>query len=75
MDYKICDGASCVGCALCADVCPHGAITVRADSYEISPEKCRHCKMCVTAKYLDGGCLMHKFLKSNLESAYEIQGS
>ena len=24
----------------------------------INDKKCRRCKMCVTAKYLDGGCLM-----------------
>ena len=73
--YQVRKFNACRRCLKCESLCPHGAITVRADSYEISPEKCRHCKMCVTAKYIDGGCLMHKFLKSNLESAYEIQGS
>ena len=56
---------ACRGCLKCESLCPHGAITVRADQYEIDPERCRHCKMCVTAKYIDGGCLMLKFLKTN----------
>ena len=36
------------------------AITVYA--YVINPDKCKRCKMCVTAKYLDGGCMMVKYL-------------
>ena len=30
----------------------------------IDEAKCKRCKMCVTAKYLDGGCLMDKYLKT-----------
>ena len=36
----------------------------KKSAYYIDPEKCVHCKMCVTAKYLRGGCLMDKFLRT-----------
>ena len=37
---------------------------VLSDNYYIDPDKCVHCKMCMTAKYLDGGCMMDKYLRT-----------
>ena len=62
--YQVRKFNACRQCLKCESLCPHGAIAIRAKYYHIDEQKCRHCKMCVTAKYLDGGCLMDKFLKT-----------
>ena len=62
--YQVRKFNACRQCLKCESLCPHGAIAIRAGYYHIDEQKCRHCKMCVTAKYLDGGCLMDKFLKT-----------
>ena len=54
----------CRKCLKCESICKYGAISVNGDSYSINEQKCKRCKMCVTAKYLDGGCLMDKYLKT-----------
>lgn len=42
------------------ELCPVcGSVTI-----EDIPDKCVRCKMCVTAKYLDGGCMMDKYLRT-----------
>ena len=41
-----------------------GAISISEGGYYIDPDKCVHCKMCMTAKYLDGGCTMDKYLRT-----------
>ena len=51
MEYKVCDGSLCVGCALCADVCPNGALTAGEDKYGfirpmIDPSLCVGCGAC-----------------------------
>ena len=71
--YQVRKFNACRRCLKCESLCPYGAISVCADRYHIEARKCVHCKMCVTAKYLDGGCLMDKFLRSNLEKSNEIQ--
>ena len=35
-----------------------------SQAYIIDPDKCVRCKKCVSAKYLDGGCMMDKYLKT-----------
>lgn len=62
--YQIRKYNACKRCLKCESVCPFGAISVTSAHYKIDAEKCRHCKKCVTNKYLDGGCLMEKFLKT-----------
>jgi len=37
---------NCVACGSCADVCPHGAITV-GDIAVIDDSKCANCGACV----------------------------
>lgn len=67
--YQVRKYNACRRCLKCESLCGHGAITINADGYHINPDKCKRCKMCVTAKYLNGGCLMDKFLKTIKESS------
>lgn len=67
--YQIRKYNACRKCLKCESLCKYGAITIKNNEYYINdntdkndPKRCRRCKMCVTAKYLDGGCLMAKYL-------------
>ena len=62
--YQIRKFNACRKCLKCESLCKAGAISVSKDGYFIDPAKCVHCKMCVTAKYLDGGCTMDKYLRT-----------
>ena len=62
--YQIRKFNACRMCLKCESLCRSGAISIVAGSYYINPDKCVHCKMCVTAKYLDGGCMMDKYLRT-----------
>ena len=62
--YQIRKFNACRQCLKCESLCRAGAISIFGDSYIIDPEKCIHCKMCMTAKYLDGGCTMDKYLRT-----------
>ena len=62
--YQVRKYNACRKCLKCESVCRHGAIAILGDFYYINPDKCKHCKACVSAKYLDGGCLMDKYLKT-----------
>lgn len=44
------DAAKCVQCGTCDDVCPTGAIQVKADGsrYVVSPAACINCAQCLT---------------------------
>lgn len=73
--YQIRKYNSCRKCLKCESVCNFGAITVNQNTYRIDANKCKHCKMCVTAKYLDAGCLMAGYLVTKAESqekTYEV---
>jgi phosphoadenosine phosphosulfate reductase len=61
--YQIRKYNACRKCLKCESLCLHRAITFSGGTYRISEKRCQRCKMCVTAKYLDGGCLMGKYLK------------
>lgn len=61
--YQIKKFNACRKCLKCESLCHVGAISV-GEKYFIDPSKCVHCKTCVTAKYLDGGCMMDKFLRT-----------
>ncbi len=41
------DADRCTGCALCAENCPQGAITMSEDKAVIDPERCSECETCV----------------------------
>ena len=62
--YQIRKFNACRKCLKCESICRLGAISIIGDSYYIDSEKCVHCKMCMTAKYLDGGCMMDKYLRT-----------
>lgn len=62
--YQIRKFNACRKCLKCESICRQGAISIIGDTYYIDPDKCVHCKMCMTAKYLDGGCMMDKYLRT-----------
>ena len=62
--YQIKKYNACRQCLKCESLCKFGAISILGGEYRIDDKKCKHCKMCVTAKYLEGGCLMEKYLKT-----------
>ncbi len=62
--YQIRKFNVCRKCLKCESICRAGAISVAGGQYYIDPDKCVHCKMCMTAKYLDGGCTMDKYLRT-----------
>lgn len=62
--YQIRKFNACRKCLKCESLCRSGAISISGGSYYINPSKCVRCKMCVTAKYLDGGCMMDKYLRT-----------
>ena len=62
--YQIRKFNACRKCLKCESLCRQGAISIIGDTYYIDPEKCVHCKKCMTAKYLDGGCMMDKYLRT-----------
>lgn len=66
--YQIRKYNACRQCLKCESVCSFGAITINKYGYHIDATKCKHCKKCVSAKYLSGGCLMDRFLKVRKEN-------
>lgn len=62
--YQVRKFNACRKCLKCESICRAGAISIAGGSYYIDPDKCVHCKMCMTAKYLDGGCTMDKYLRT-----------
>lgn len=62
--YQVRKYNACRRCLKCESVCPYGAISISSGIYKIDESACKRCKKCVTPKYLDGGCLMDRFLKS-----------
>ena len=62
--YQIRKFNACRKCLKCESLCRTGAISITGGLYYIDPDKCVHCKMCMTAKYLDGGCTMDKYLRT-----------
>lgn len=64
VSYQIRKFNACRKCLKCESLCRAGAITINNFGYYIDPQKCVHCKTCMTAKYLDGGCMMDKYLRT-----------
>ena len=64
VSYQIRKYNACRRCLKCESICKFGAISLVGGVYHINSQKCQRCKMCVTAKYLDGGCTMDKYLRT-----------
>lgn len=64
VSYQIKKFNACRKCLKCESLCRAGAISIIGDEYYINPDKCVHCKICVTPKYLEGGCMMEKYLRT-----------
>lgn len=62
--YQIKKYNACRKCLKCESLCKNRAILMVGGEYNINAQRCNHCKMCVTAKYIEGGCLMEKYLKT-----------
>lgn len=62
--YQIRKFNACRQCLKCESICRAGAISIAAGSYYIDPSKCVHCRKCMSAKILDGGCMMDKYLRT-----------
>ena len=62
--YQVRKFNACRKCLKCESLCKAGAISISEDGYHIDTNKCVHGKMCVTAKYLSGGCMMDKYLRT-----------
>lgn len=62
--YQVRKFNACRKCLKCESICKQGAIMIVGDEYIIDSDKCVRCKKCVSAKYLDGGCMMDKYLKT-----------
>ena len=60
--YQVRKYNACRRCLKCESLCKDGAISIKNGVYRINPNKCTHCQMCVTEKYLTGGCMMYKYL-------------
>lgn len=67
VEYQIRKFNACRKCLKCESLCKFGAISIRGDEYHINPDKCKRCKVCVSSKYLSGGCLMDKYLKTKAD--------
>lgn len=65
--YQVIKYNACRQCLKCESLCRFGAISITGDGYRIDPNKCVHCKQCMTDKYLEGGCLMRKYLRTKDE--------
>ena len=62
--YQIKKFNSCRQCLKCESLCANGAITISANTYHIDTNKCVHCRKCISQKYLTGGCMMDKYLRT-----------
>ena len=66
--YQIVKYNACNQCLKCESLCRFGAITCTPEKYEIDNNKCKRCQACVNPKYLAGGCLMCRYLRTKKES-------
>lgn len=65
--YQVKKFNACRKCLKCESICRSGAISIIRGEYYINPDKCTHCHKCVTEKYLVGGCMMDKYLRTRTD--------
>lgn len=63
ISYQIRKYNICRRCLKCESVCMFGAISLQ-DGYHIDANKCTRCQRCIMDKFITGGCLISKFLKT-----------
>lgn len=61
--YQIKKYNVCRQCLKCESLCRYGAISIVGGEYHINKDKCHHCKLCVTDKFLENGCMIGKYLR------------
>jgi len=66
--YQIVKFNACNQCLKCESLCRFGAITCKPNKYEIDSSKCKRCQACVNPKYLSGGCLMCRYLRTKKDA-------
>lgn len=66
--YQVIKYNACFKCLKCESVCKFKAISIKNNKYRIDDKKCRRCGMCITSKYVSGGCLMTQYLATKKES-------
>jgi len=59
------DSNKCIGCSLCVNQCPEGAISIVNGKAVINAEKCNDCGICVTGNGHFNGCPVKAIEKSN----------
>lgn len=64
ISHQIIKFNACKQCLKCEGVCRFNAINIEKGEYKIDENKCKHCKMCVSSKYISGGCLMCRYLRT-----------
>lgn len=67
ISHQIIKHNACKQCLKCEGVCNFNAIKIDKEGYSIDASKCRHCQMCVSSKYIPGGCLMCRYLRTRRE--------
>lgn len=63
--YQIRKFNACRECGKCSSLCLSGAITLK-NGCIINTAKCTRCQKCITAKYIEGGCMMIRALKTKV---------
>ena len=62
--YQVVKWNACASCLKCESLCKHNAIEVKPCRYRIDDSKCTKCQACVNPKYIPGGCLMTRYLRT-----------
>lgn len=64
ISHQIIKFNACKQCLKCEGVCPFGAISVSKNGCVIDKKLCKHCQRCVSSKYIPGGCMMCRYLRT-----------
>lgn len=68
ISHQIIKHNACKQCLKCEGVCNFNAIKIDKNGYSIDETKCKRCQMCVSSKYIPGGCLMCRYLRTRRDA-------